>query len=159
MSNKHSGNGHPIRHNADDQAGGISKAYDSTVERAQHAYETSRDTARDAARQTAQGIEANPLGVLVGGLAFGAVAAALIPRSQREKDLLAPVGKRLSAAAVAATTAARETGRSELAGLGLSRDTAKERAQGLVSGLGRALSHAGEAAVQAAREKGTASQA
>ena len=33
--------------------------------------DTTRDSARDAVRRTAEGIEANPLSVLVGGVALG----------------------------------------------------------------------------------------
>ena len=36
---------------------------------AEKALETTRDTAREAARRTAEGIEANPLAVLIGGVA------------------------------------------------------------------------------------------
>jgi hypothetical protein len=119
--------------------------------RASHAFERSRDGAREAANRTAETIEANPLGVLVGGLAFGAVAASLVPRSVREKELLAPVGKRLAAAAVAAIAAAKDAGRDELSALGLSKDSVQDRAQGLQGSLGRALSSAGQAALAAAR--------
>ena len=40
---------------------------------AEKALDTTRETAREAARRTAEGIEANPLAVLVGGVALGAV--------------------------------------------------------------------------------------
>src|SRR5579875_99175 len=93
--------------------------HDDTLRgRAQHVFESSRD----AARATAESLEANPLGVLIGGVALGVVAAALIPRTERERQLLAPVGKRIHAAGAAAITAARETGQRELEQRGLTRD-------------------------------------
>lgn len=88
-----------------------------------------RDTALERARSTVSTLEANPMGVLVGGLAFGLVAGALIPRSNREKKALAPVGKRLAEGAVAALAAAKETGKEQLSASVLSRDAAAESAR------------------------------
>lgn len=85
-----------------------------------------KDTAFDRARTTVQGLESNPVGVLVGGLAFGLIAGALIPRSDREKTVLKPVGKRIAEGAVAALAAAKETGREQLSASVLSKDAAKE---------------------------------
>lgn len=115
-----------------------------------HAFEQSRD----AARRTAKAMEANPIGVLVGGLAVGAVAATLIPRGKRERELLASVGKRLSTTAAAAIAAAKESGRAELEARGLTRDGARDQARQLFEGLTKAASTAGAAAVDAARGKG-----
>lgn len=132
--------------------GSVRQAYDATLEKAGDVLGQSREAVRGAAERTATGIEANPLAVLVGGLAVGAVAASLIPRSDREKELLAPVGKRIGAAAAAALAAAKEAGRDELSSLGLSRDAVKERAEGLKGGLGRTLSSVSEAALKAAKD-------
>lgn len=88
-----------------------------------------RDSAVERARATVSTLEANPMGVLVGGLAFGLVAGALIPRSDREKKALEPVGKRLAEGAVAALAAAKETGKEQLSGTMLSRDAATEGAR------------------------------
>ncbi|SOB87561.1 hypothetical protein SAMN06297144_2693 [Sphingomonas guangdongensis] len=89
--------------------------------------------ALESARSTVQGLEANPLGVLVGGLAVGLIAGAVIPRSEREKRVLKPVGKRLAEGAVAALTAAKETGKEQLSAGVLSRDAAKESARKVFS--------------------------
>ena len=59
-----------------------------------------REAARETARRTAEGIEANPLSVLVGGVALGVLAGALIPRTEQEGKLLGPVGKRLTDTAI-----------------------------------------------------------
>lgn len=88
-----------------------------------------RDAAFDKARSTVQGLESNPVGVLVGGLTVGLIAGVMIPRSEREKTLLGPVGKRLAEGATAAVVAARETGKEQLSGAVLGRDAAKESAR------------------------------
>lgn len=125
----------------------------SSRDRAQHAFEQSRDAAREAARQAASSLEANPIGVLVGGLAVGAIAATLIPRSDKERELLAPVGKRLAATATAAVAAAKESGKAELEARGLTRDGARDQVRQLFEGVAKAASSAGSAAVDAARGK------
>lgn len=78
------------------------------------------------ARSAAGAVEANPITVLVGGLAVGLVAGALIPRSEREKEALAPVGKRIADGAKAAVSAAKDTGKEHLTASMLSRDAATE---------------------------------
>jgi hypothetical protein len=104
--------------------------------------EKARDTAFDRARNTVQGLESNPVGVLVGGLAFGLIAGALIPRSEREKSALQPVGKRLAEGAVAAVAAAKVTGKEHLNASVLSKDAAKQSARAIF-----------DSAVSAAKEK------
>ncbi|WBH17150.1 DUF883 family protein [Sphingomonas radiodurans] len=128
-------------------------AYESAVARAEDTVETSREKARDAAHQASDLVESNPLGILAGGLALGAIVGALVPRSDREKELLAPVGKRMSVAALAAIAAAKEAGRSELDELGFSKDAAREQVKSLFQGVTKAATHAGSAAAQAGREK------
>lgn len=88
-----------------------------------------RNSALDRARAAVEGMEANPVGVLVGGLAVGLIAGAFVPRSEREKTALRPVGKRLAEGAVAAIAAAKETGKEQLSASVLSRDAAKESAR------------------------------
>ena len=122
-------------------------------DKAAHAYEATRDKAYDAARTTAETLEGNPLGMLVGGIALGALVAAVLPRSQRERELLAPAGRRLAAALTAAIAAAKEAGRGELEQLNLTPDAAKEKARSLLDGLGKAATTAGSAAAKAGREQ------
>lgn len=117
------------------------------------ALDRTRDAASDAARRTVEGIEANPLGILVGGLAVGVLAGALLPRSDKERELLAPVGKRIGEAARAAIDTARQQGLSELEQRGFTRDAARDQVKNLLGGLGAAVSNAGSAAVASARGK------
>jgi ElaB/YqjD/DUF883 family membrane-anchored ribosome-binding protein len=128
-------------------------AYETAVARAGDTVETSRDTARDAAHQATDFIEGNPLGAVAGGLALGVLVGALVPRSAREKELLAPVGKKIGVAAVAALAAAKEAGKGELQELGLTKDGARDQAKSLLQGVAKAASHAGTAAAEAGREQ------
>lgn len=126
-------------------------AYESARTRASAAVEDSREKAKVAARRTAETVEANPLGLLVGGIALGGLVAALLPRSQREKELLAPVGRKVSAGATAAIAAAKEAGKAELETLRL-KGAATDQAKSLFQGVLKAATSAGKAAAEAGRE-------
>jgi ElaB/YqjD/DUF883 family membrane-anchored ribosome-binding protein len=104
-----------------------SAAYQAARERAGGAYDSARETARSAGRRTADGIDSNPLAAVVGGLAIGAIAAALIPRTQREEELLGGVGRKVTDTAREAARAARDAGREQIEELGLSRDGVQRR--------------------------------
>ncbi|WP_445193402.1 hypothetical protein ACT009_05830 [Sphingomonas sp. Tas61C01] len=119
---------------------------DQTIDAAERAYGRTVDTA-------SQTIDASPLGILAGGLALGALAGALLPRSDKEKELLAPVGKHLGERVRAATQAARTAGQEEFANLGLTKDGAKDQVKTLLEGVTKALSTAGAAAAKSASSK------
>jgi ElaB/YqjD/DUF883 family membrane-anchored ribosome-binding protein len=127
---------------------------DKTRAAANKALDRTLDTARDAADRTAKAIDANPLPVLLGGLAVGAVAGALLPRSQREVQLLAPVGKRIKETTGGAVQAARDTGLQELGAIGLSKAALHGQAGKLVGDILKALATAGTAAILASKETG-----
>lgn len=136
------------------------KPTDENQSRLREGYAQVRETATDVveragetARRTAAGLDANPIGILVGGLAVGVLAGALLPRSDRERELLAPVGARIGATAKAAAAAAREAGQSELAEAGISKEAARDQVKGLFEGISKALASAGSAAVKAAAQK------
>ena len=111
------------------------------------------DDAKHAAKRTADAIESNPLVIVAGGIAIGALAGALIPRSAKEKELLAPVGRSLSDRARSAFQAAREAGNSELQNAGLSKDAAKDQVKSLFQGIAKAAASAGSAAAKGAANK------
>ncbi|MCP3733798.1 hypothetical protein M9979_02745 [Sphingomonas sp. RP10(2022)] len=116
--------------------------------------EDAKHAATDAARRTADAIESNPLAIVAGGLAIGALAGALIPRSAKEKELLAPLGRTLGERARGAFQAAREAGTGELANAGLSKDAAKDQIKSLLQGVVKAATTAGSAAAKTAANKG-----
>jgi len=122
-------------------------------------YAQGRAKAADAGRRAAEGLESNPLGVLVGGLAVGALVGALVPRSAREKEMLAPVGRRLGESARAAVQAAKDAGYAELDQRGLTLSGAKDQARGVIDGLSKAASSAGTAAVKGAQSEAGTSEA
>ncbi len=82
--------------------------------------------ARERARKTAETAGENPLALLAGGVALGVLIGVLIPRHSKEKELLAPVGKRLADGAKAAVETARDAGKAELNQLLPAKDTARE---------------------------------
>lgn len=109
-------------------------------ERAIHAYDNARNTA-------AGGIEEAPLLALAGGLAAGAVLAALIPASRKERELLGSVAGRIRDRAGEAVDAAKEAGQARLDELGLTRDKGTETLRSIVESAGDAAKVSAEAAV------------
>lgn len=119
---------------------------------ANKALDKTMDGARDAAARAAKSIDSNPLPVLAGGLAIGVLAGALIPRSEREQALLAPVGKRIKDTTGGAMHAAKEAGVQEFGALGLSKTALNDSAGKLVGNILKALATAGTAAVAASKD-------
>lgn len=115
--------------------------------------DTTTSAARDVARRTAAGIEANPLSVLVGGVALGVLAGAFVPRTEREAKLLGPVGKRITDTAKGAIDAAKDTAKSEFDILGLTRNAARDQAGKLLEGVLGAVTAAATAALATSRTK------
>ena len=107
----------------------------------------------DGLKRAGDLLENNPLAVLAGGAAVGLLAGLAIPRTERETELLGPVGKRVTAAAAAAAAAARETGFAELEAHGISGKAAKAQVNRLFEDVIDAASTAGQAAASAAAEK------
>ena len=114
---------------------------------------TSKANAKEAVERANRQIDGNPLSIVVGGLAVGALVGALIPRSAREKELLAPIGKRVGDTARQALVAAKDAGREELDQAGLTPSAAKDRGRELLDGFSKALSSAGTAAAQSTKRK------
>lgn len=114
--------------------------------------ETARDKAAGAVQDTIALLEANPLAALLGGIALGAAAGALIPRGEKEKALLAPLGDKLAAAATAAIAAGREAGVDALKGSALDKEALREQVSSLFGEATKAASAAGAAAFIAGKE-------
>ena len=126
---------------------------------ASKAIDATSDTARDLARKTAEGIEANPVGVLAGGVALGVLLGAFAPRSEQEARLLAPVGKRISDTTRGAVEAAKDTAKAELDVLGFTRNAARDQVGKMLGGVVKTIATAGAAALVAAKSQPTASEA
>lgn len=105
-----------------------------------------------AAGKALSAIDANPVVALIGGLAIGAVAGALLPRGARESDLLRPVGRRIGGATRAAIDAATAAGKEALDDGGLNRDALRQQTGKIVEQVLKAAGAAGTAAIGAARD-------
>ena len=111
--------------------------------------------AYDSARRKASGgIEDSPLLALAGGLAAGAVLAALLPPSRKEREMLGPVADRIKSSAGDAVSAAKDAGQARLDELGLTRDKGTDTLRSIVEGAGDAFKASAEAAVASIRGTG-----
>src|SRR4051794_39252959 len=119
----------------------------SPRQRAIEAYGSARERTVDTLTEA-------PLIALAGGLAAGALIAALLPRTDAEARLVRPTAKRVKDTARAAYNAARDTGTDKLNELGLNRDKGEETIRSLFQGVTDAARASGKAAFDAARNKG-----
>ena len=117
----------------------------SARQRAIEAYESARDRTTDTLGEV-------PLLALAGGLAAGALIAALLPRTDAESRLVRPTARRVKVGARAAAQAARETGAQRLEEMGLTRDKAEEMIRNFLGDIGSAAKDSANAALDAARD-------
>ncbi|MEO8454079.1 MAG: hypothetical protein ABI454_02870 [Sphingomicrobium sp.] len=116
-------------------------------QRAIEAYDSARERVSDTLGDA-------PLVALAGGLAAGALIAALLPRTRSEARLVRPTARRVRDTARAAYRAAKDTGGQRLDELGLNRDKGGETIRSLLEGVTDAARASGQAALEAARNKG-----
>ena len=135
-----------LRDRADD-------AIDGVRERAITAYDSARDGAAAAGRKASDQLGEAPLAVIAGGIAAGAILAALLPISRRERELLAPVTDSLRDKASAAVSAAKDAGTARLSELGLTRDAGGEAVRSIIDGATDALKASAKAAATTVRPK------
>jgi len=119
----------------------------SPRQRAIETYESARDRAADTLGQA-------PLLALAGGIAAGALIAALLPRTETEARLVRPTARRVKKTARAALDAARDTGSQRLDEMGLNRQRGEATIRNLLDGLTEAARASANAAADAARNKG-----
>lgn len=115
-------------------------------QRAIDAYEGARDKAAGSLSEA-------PLLALAGGLAAGALIAALLPRTKAETRALRPTVRRVRKTAEAAVQAAKDTGTDKLNELGLTREKGEETIRSLFQGVTDAAKASGQAAVEAAKNQ------
>jgi len=123
------------------------QAQQSPRQRAISAYEDARGRATDTLGQA-------PLIALAGGIAAGALIAALLPRTEAETRLVRPTARRVKSTARAALDAARDTGKQRLDERGISREKGEETIRNLLDGLTDAAKASANAAVEAVRNEG-----
>jgi hypothetical protein len=119
----------------------------SARQRAIEAYSDARERAVDTLGEA-------PLLALAGGLAAGALIAALLPRTQTETRIVRPTARRVKDSARSAFDAARDTGTERLNAMGLNRDKGEETIKNLLNGLTDAVRASADAAIDAVRNKG-----
>ena len=124
---------------------------DGARERAITAYDSARDSAAAAGKKAGDQLGEAPLAVIAGGIAAGAILAALLPTSRREKQLLAPVTDNIRDKASAAVEAAKTAGQARLDELGLTRDAGGEAVRSIVDGVAQAIKSSAQAAATSVR--------
>ncbi|HEY4070384.1 MAG TPA: hypothetical protein VGM04_02380 [Sphingomicrobium sp.] len=113
-------------------------------QRAIEAYEGARDRTVDTLGQA-------PLLALAGGIAAGALIAALLPRTDTETRALRPTARRVKGTAQSAFSAACDKGAKRLDELGISREKGEETIRSLLEGVADAAKASAQAALEAAR--------
>jgi hypothetical protein len=96
--------------------------------RAIEAFDSALDSASAAGRRATDSIGEAPLIALGAGAVIGALFAAMLPTSLRERKLLRPYGKRVTDAGRDAADAARRAGSDKLRELGLTPDILADKA-------------------------------
>ena len=113
-------------------------------QRAIEAYEGARDRASDTFSQA-------PLIALAGGIAAGALIAALLPRTETETRAIRATARRVKKSARDAFNAARDTGQQRLDELGLNREKGEATIRSLLDGLTDAAKASASAAAKSVR--------
>jgi hypothetical protein len=118
----------------------------SARQRAIEAYEGTRDRAVETLNEL-------PLIALAGGIAAGALIAALLPRTATETRAVRPTARRLKKGAAAATKTAREASKERFNELGFTRQEGEETLNRFLQGLKETARASADAALEAARNK------
>ena len=124
---------------------------DNVRQRAIEAYDEAREGVAEAGRKANDAIDESPLIALAGGIALGAILAALLPRTESETRMLRPVGDKLAGTAKAAAAAAKDAGTSRLAELGLTREKGAETLRSIFETAGDAAKTSAQATLSAGR--------
>lgn len=130
-----------------------SEAFEKSKDAAAAGAEKSRVMARQAKEKTSDGIDKNPLAIVLGGIAIGAIVGALLPRTERETKVLGKAGKKLNKKARKMAEAAKAAGVGQADMLGLNGEAVRVQFRELVSKAAVAVRAAGQAATEAAKDK------
>jgi hypothetical protein len=117
----------------------------SPRQRAIQAYESARTSATDTLGQA-------PLLALAGGIAAGALIAALLPRTDAETRLVRPTARRVKNSASAAYKAARDTSRQRFEEHGFTRQKGEAALNSFLDSLKDTAKASADAALDAARK-------
>jgi hypothetical protein len=106
----------------------------------------------DARGRAADTLGEAPLIVLAGGIAAGALIAALLPRTRTEDRLVRPTARRVKDTANAAFKAARDTGKQRFEDLGYTKEKGQDQLRSFLDGLKDTAKASADAALDAARK-------
>lgn len=128
-------------------------AVDRSKAAATRGVQSSKAMAKKAGETTGQTIDKNPLAIVAGGIAIGAILGMLIPKSERETKVLGKAGKKVNETAKRAVDAAKSAGKEKVDNLGLNQDALRDQFRDLVSKASEAVKAAGKAAADEARKR------
>lgn len=120
-------------------------------QRAAEALESARASVSDVGRRAVDNVTDAPLIAIAGGIAAGALIAALLPRTETEDRFIRPTARRVRNGARAAATAARETGTQRLGELGINRQKGEDTIRSLLGSVTDAAKASARAAADAAK--------
>jgi hypothetical protein len=107
--------------NRSDEKNKAVDAYETARTKAGSAYESARqqassayDSAARAGRRATGELSGNPVAAILGGLALGAVIAALLPKTRREVEVLGDLGQKLTDTARDTARTAMEAGKEQV---------------------------------------------
>lgn len=112
---------------------------------------SAKHSATQARQRTADGIDASPVAALIGGLALGALAAAVLPRTRKEDELFGDIGGRINDTARGAAQAAKDAGRDKLDELGINKDAALDKAKELAQSVSGVVKESATAAASSVK--------
>lgn len=141
-----------VRESASAAKARASDAYTAARERTSSAYGTARESATRARQRTSEGVDSNPVAALIGGLALCGLLAAILPKTEREEELLGDYGRKINDRAREATSSAISAAQSKLDELGYNRDTARQKVQSLKSDVAEIAGAAAQEAKSSATQ-------
>ena len=98
----------------DNGRGRAAEALEAARTRTSSAYEAARSRATSVTREASAQLAIYPVAAVVGGFALGALAAVLLPATEREEKLLGKTGRRLTGAARQAAQKGLDAGREQI---------------------------------------------
>lgn len=114
---------------------------------------SSKAIAKKAGEKSAETVDRNPLAIVAGGLAIGAIIGMLLPKTERETKALGKAGKAINNTAKRATDAAKAAGKARVDELGLNADSIRDQFRDLVGKATEAVKAAGKAAADETRKR------
>lgn len=126
-------------------------AIDASKSAAGKTVETSKRISGNAKAKTNETIESSPLAMVAGGIALGAIVAALLPKTEREKKILGGAGRKLNDTAKMAAEAAKSAGAAHMANVGLNSEALRKQAKEIVQKGVDTARTAGKAASEAVK--------